>query len=307
MEELENWYKSIASYKKLSLTEAKELKLKMEKTTDPNEKEKLREEMILGTLYKVYEFLKKTFIVDMQAINYDVSDLINATCLTWIEKVVDSDFLIDGEDIRYVFSPNFYSRLLDNLGINISLNARKNCVDKESFVRILEILLMKKKQGLQWDYEELKEEICKKYNYFIDIEEVFDTIYSIFSYMDDTAVDFNKVSIRQLTFLRSLLIDNVVMMKALRNVDVKDSHEDIEKLISDISMKSACDYILKKVNLTKKERQVLSTPLIFGQLSNSELAEILNINCNDVNQTTYRGLIKIRKYTIIKKVKNVLD
>ena len=59
MEELTQWYNQISSFSKLKITAAQDLYRKAINTQDELLRKKYMNELILGTLYVVYEYIKR--------------------------------------------------------------------------------------------------------------------------------------------------------------------------------------------------------------------------------------------------------
>lgn len=93
MNELEMWYEQISKYERLSLSQAQELYKEVISLEDPNEKKKLMNRIILGTLYVVYNYIKNNNLIIFETPSYDIGDIINSYNEIWIKKIYEGELL----------------------------------------------------------------------------------------------------------------------------------------------------------------------------------------------------------------------
>ena len=77
MEVLEQWYSQISSFEKLKITEAQELYKKAINTQNISLKETYINELILGTLYVVPNYIARNNLSTLSSRIYDINDIIN--------------------------------------------------------------------------------------------------------------------------------------------------------------------------------------------------------------------------------------
>lgn len=80
---LDAWYEMIKSVKNLSLEEAKKLTKKMLEETDVVQKKKMKEELFLGTVYILLEYLKKSYFIYMTSREIDLDNIISESFEMW--------------------------------------------------------------------------------------------------------------------------------------------------------------------------------------------------------------------------------
>lgn len=90
---LDNWFASFENYKRLSLKEAQILYVQMEHEQDLMVKKELKDELILGTMYVVYDAIKKLKLFNISSLSFFIEDLIQSGCCLWLEFLFSSKFL----------------------------------------------------------------------------------------------------------------------------------------------------------------------------------------------------------------------
>ena len=114
LEKLNTWFELVKGAKNLTIDEARELNKKIRKL--PANRQELQEELILGTMYVIYDFLKDfSFIEDVNTI-YDIDDFISSFCEVWIENLEQG--LYNQNDLINLFNSRFFDKLNEKLGVS---------------------------------------------------------------------------------------------------------------------------------------------------------------------------------------------
>ena len=77
MKELMEWYSQISNFKRLKISDAKEIYLKAINESDETLKKEYWDRLITGTLYVVYNYVNKQNFELFQSSSYDMNDVIN--------------------------------------------------------------------------------------------------------------------------------------------------------------------------------------------------------------------------------------
>ena len=151
---LEKWKKEIEQYKKLTLNESQELYNKTRSCKNEKIKKQLRNELITGTLYVIYEAINSNELIYMNSSYYDMNDIINAMIEIWIRKI-DSGELLKVDNFSKIFSHDFYNKISENFGIKNDLDYKEYLCDKKLFIELIVDYLRKKEKNENFDYYEL--------------------------------------------------------------------------------------------------------------------------------------------------------
>ena len=99
---LEEWYEPFKKNKQLSLQEAKKLYLKMVQCESEEEKKKIKDTLIFGTMYVLYERLKSSLAIYCSSSVVDMEDIISTSFEIWFK------FLSEGGLIRIKYYSDFF-------------------------------------------------------------------------------------------------------------------------------------------------------------------------------------------------------
>ena len=108
---LETWNESIKDFERLDLAKAKELYKKYLSEENKDTKEKIRETIITGLFYTVYDELIKINADGIIAPTYDMDDVINGT-VEYLIRSVDSGKLLGLKRLSTMYSDKEYLRSL---------------------------------------------------------------------------------------------------------------------------------------------------------------------------------------------------
>lgn len=112
-QKLENWWQRYKKYPKLNINEVKTLYLQYQKTNDY----KILEEMINGTMYLIYNNLKKYYYLNYNTIDFDIEDIIMNSIEIWLK------FLKSGKILRLKLYSEFFRKNFHYELINMTLKS----------------------------------------------------------------------------------------------------------------------------------------------------------------------------------------
>lgn len=99
---LEEWYEPFKKNKQLSLQEAKKLYLKMVQCENEEEKKEIKDTLIFGTMYVLYEQLKSSLAIYCSSSVVDMEDIIATSFEIWFK------FLSEGGLMRIKYYSDFF-------------------------------------------------------------------------------------------------------------------------------------------------------------------------------------------------------
>ena len=148
MEELTQWYKQISSFSKLKITAAQDLYRKAINTQDELLKKTYMDELILGTLYVVYEYIKRNGLELFVSSSYGMNDIISSFNEVWIKKIYNGD-LLNVDKYSLLFTPSYFNEVCANLsGDEIIVNEQFN-ISIDCFAELLTLYILFKNKSLE--------------------------------------------------------------------------------------------------------------------------------------------------------------
>ena len=253
MEELMQWYNQISSLPKLKITVAQELYRKAINTQNEKVKKKYMDELILGTLYVVYEHIKRNGLELLVSSSYDMNDIISSFNSVWIKKLYNGE-LLNVDRYSLLFTSPYFNEVYNNLcGDEILVNEQLG-ISNGCLVELITLYISYRNKGLEKPFREVIEETFftdrwNSWSYYI-YENVIKTIPLLeriynnlnFDKLDDLNIGKTKIA----DYLR--LIINMGLIEPISNElldenDMEDSitanivmnHfvEDIDKILDD--------------------------------------------------------------------------
>ena len=152
---LDAWFAVFKDYKRLTLKEAQELYLKMKMVENEAEKKAIKEELLFGTMYVLYNQLKSSSILYFQTRGMDVEDVIQFSLELWMHFIW-SDKILGISFYSYYFHQTFYNDL------HISLYSEKlSCFDffachNEHIIKLFTKYIALRKEKLPFDFQEFQ-------------------------------------------------------------------------------------------------------------------------------------------------------
>ena len=260
---LEEWEKEISKYEKLNFNDAKQMYIEFI-NCDNQKKERIREELILGTLYVVCNFIKNSGLLYMNSYYYDMSDII-ATCNEiWIKKI-DEGMLLQKETFNKIFDSDFYNQICKSLNITSDIDSKIYLYNIKSFTKLLMHYIKEKEKNEKYDYYELTKYIEDNPTYQ-SFYQIFDFYFnekynvSFFEFIDRIIESFELEE-------ENLNLSNTNLYK-IKNIIINNgmeySREDINKLtIENFENEMDIQYLREELikvleTLTKREEKIIS-------------------------------------------------
>lgn len=120
LDKLKEWKEQISAFPELSIEEARALYIEAINAKDEREKKELMDKVIQGTLYVVFNFIKRNRLNYIKSSSYDLEDLINSCFELWVKEIQSGALLKEkffSHIIDYSFCSNLASMLNEtNLG-----------------------------------------------------------------------------------------------------------------------------------------------------------------------------------------------
>lgn len=115
-ERLDSYFEMFSAAKKLKIKEAKELATKIKICENEKDKNKLYEDLLMGTIHQLYKFIKENdllFLCENGFVEFD--DLISSLTLAWAENLDDRLLAVGRYDT--LFSRDYFECVAEKLGI----------------------------------------------------------------------------------------------------------------------------------------------------------------------------------------------
>lgn len=285
---IDNYFNNLCT-KELSIEEAKEIVLKI-KNASSNEKEKLREMLLCGTVGEVYKFIKNNGLLTLCDTGYfEVEDLISAMVMTWAEGLEEKISSV----ARYstIFNKEFFMVVAERLGIschNEMLGIKDSC-----YFDCL-ATYFKNRNLNDGDNVEMPNGFTSSFSTSLKREDYIKSVgfisnsYSLYK-------DYEHISTKHsgVAGLMGMAFVDIMSKKKVLVIDGQDCIYDEFILRSDVE-----EQILSSGLLTDRQRSALG--LKFGiydrcEYQLEEIAEMLGITYEQARNAVGRGLMNLRK------------
>lgn len=311
---LENWKQQITSYKKLKFKEAQEFYKKAISITDSEEKKKHMEELILGTLYVVCNYIERNNIKVFTSSKYDMNDIINAFNEVWIKRIINGELLnVSGFSI-IIKTSSFFTEVLDKLGVKqisiFELTKMELNEFIDSFIKYIELKKNEKIDTyddfikyasdlpLRWYHICYPDTILNIFTY-----EIFENMYKYLNFDEKEKLNIGETTVRN--YLR-LMIDNSISDPILRDMSTDDSLEEsiLKKIDYDNFIKNVEPYLCD--NQTK-DIIYQRFGFIDGEThSREEIGKVLNTTGEKVRQIEEKTIRTLERSLRIQGYQNLL-
>ncbi len=294
-QELKEWSKVIESYPKISFLEARSLYLKLINSENKDSKRKIRDNLILSTLYIVLNFILDSGLIHLTSSSYDISDIISTCNEIFIDKI-DSGCLLKINSFKDIFDSNFYKELMKKLNI---VKYSLGTIDLNTFIDLLIKYLDLTSKDSNLDYYKLLD-CLKENNYYL--LELFKAI------IKSLKIDDITLSKTKLLKLKYMLISNG--LEYLR-IDIdKISYADFtDTLIDRCYFERIVEILRESSSLDEFQKEIIIKR--FGLVNGNyhtldELANEYNISREKIKQIIIRALRKLRQPEFVKKIKDLI-
>lgn len=255
MEELMQWYNQISSLPKLKITVAQELYRKAINTQDETLKKKYMDELILGTLYVVYEYIKRNGLELLVSSSYDMKDIISSFNSVWIKKLYSGE-LLNVERYSLLFTSPYFNEVFNNLCGDEILVSEQLGVSTECLVELITLYISYRNKVLEKPFKEVIEETFftdrwNSWSYYIykSVIETIPLLERIYNNLNfDKLNDLNVGKTKIADYLR--LIINMGLIEPISN-ELPDNNDMEDSITTDIVMK----HFIKDVDKVLDDRQ----------------------------------------------------
>ena len=302
MEKLEEWHNQIALFPKLKIKEAQVLYQKALDTKNETLKKQYIDELILGTLYVVYEFVKRNELELFRTATYDINDIMSAFNEAWIKKLYRGE-LLKVNRFSLLFTSTYFKEVYYNLGgEEISINDMfgisadlvsellvtyiefKNTSQSADFMDLVKV---KYYQQINWSFE----------NVIRSMIPLFEKIYNILiSYKED----LNLPKTKMLAYLK--LVISLGILEPLTNTIAMTDMED--KILQGIVLKKFREEVVQVFENEERTKQIIQERYGLGDnepLNSKKVGDSHGISLARVNQIEAKALRKLRRNRTIRK------
>ena len=133
LEVLNEWNESLNSYKKLTFEDAKQMYIS---ANNSNNKIEIINEIIMGTLYVVANFIAKNGFIYLNSPSYDMNDVISVCNEIWI-KMINAGKILNVCSFNDMFDGDFFNKLNDNLGVEKIVIPDNTVLNADIFIDLL--------------------------------------------------------------------------------------------------------------------------------------------------------------------------
>ena len=282
MDKLIYFKKQISKYKKLSIAEAKELLILANNTADPILKEKYINEVILGTLYIVYNFiLSNDYLINSK--EYDMDDIISVFCEVWI-RYIKKGKLLDANNFSSILLTTFLAEVSNLIAPEEIYYLETFGISKEQMVDLFKKYIVLKNRCVDVKLNDLTcDTSINKY-----IITIFDNIYKKFDFSSDKEISRNKIY-----GLFQMFISSGLKEKLNRNLVDETSFE--EEMIND---KFYSDFnIAVKETLSDYHMGIINKRFGFDGEAKTleEVASTYGVTKENIRQIEAKALKKLRR------------
>lgn len=279
MDKLIYFKKQISKYKKLSIAEAKELLILADNTADLKLKEKYTNEVILGTLYKVCNFIESIdFLIDNK--EYDMDDIILTFCEVCIKHIKNGE-LLNVDSFSSVLLTPFLTEV-SNLILNEKIDYLEMFhTSKDKLINLFKDYIILKNNGNSELNDLINNSHINKY-----IITIFDNIYEKFDFSDEE-ISRNKIY----SFFQILISSG---LKERLNKNFVDEHIYEEEIINN---KFYSDFnIAVKETLSDYHMDIINKRFGFDVKAKTleEVASIYGVTKENIRQIEAKALKKLR-------------
>lgn len=307
MEELMQWYNQISCLPKLKFSTAQELYKKAVSTQDEILKKKYMDELISGTLYVVYDYVKRNNLELLVASSYDMDDIISSFNEAWIREIYNGQ-LLKVTAYSLLFNCTYFNEVYKNLGGDeIEVNELLG-VSRDSFSKLATLYISYRNKGIDKPFREIIEEAVSEnknnsqldydYDSAIKLIPLLETIYNRLSSNNEDDINFGKSKI--FNYLRLIISIGLIEPKSNTIQNITDVEEFVT---TNIVMKQFLEAVDRKL-ANDRERLVIHKRygLDDGKpQSQKTIGKYYGITGNRVAQIEAKALRKLRGTDYVNK------
>lgn len=301
---LEEWQEQLKDLPKIKLQDAQRLYQKFLEEENKDEKAKIREELIISTLYIVSYFLEKNTHYFVNSGSFDMNDIISVCNEEWI-KYIDEGVLLNISSYSQIFDMQYFTRIIFSLIGDHKDISDITILNSSNFAKILNgfILLKRKQEKITYlnflkyfNLEDSQHEIFAQYTYQIL------TVLADFYLKIDQPITQTKIH-----YLKYLLIHYAL---EVLKINLIASYYDMESLvINKMCNEEFIKIILEDPTLTEREKEIIV--LRFGLLNNDkwsycELAKKFGVTKERIRQVEAKVLRKLCFPSRSRKIKKII-
>lgn len=282
MYKLNRFKEQISKYKKLSMNEAKELLVLANNTADPILKEKYINEVILGTLYIVYNFiLSNDYLINSK--EYDMDDIISVFCEVWI-RYIKKGKLLDANNFSLILLNTFLTETSNLIAPEEICYLEMFGISKEKMLDLFKKYIVLKNNNVDVKLNDLTcDTSINKY-----IITIFDNIYKKFYFSSDKEISRNKIY-----GLFKILISSGLKEKLNKNLVDETSYE--EEIINNEFNRQFRVAVLKET-LPDNQKDIIYKRFGFDGEAKTleEVASTYGVTKENIRQIEAKALKKLR-------------
>ena len=294
-EKFDNWKDSIKEYKKLNIKEAQELCIKMNNTSDLDEKKEYKSRIVTGLLHYISKFILDYDLIYLNNKAFDIEDIINS-CIEALIKKINSNELLKISSINQIYNGDFINTLYEGLGINTE-NQITNITNFEEYFADF---IIEKRKNPELTYGEFYKHVLNSplyehmayYRYFNKyIENRYRLFNSILNSFDEIDIPKTKLKV-----IKNILI-NVGFENLMKNPEDVSIENQEDLMIGRHVYKDIEDFILKGDRLNDREKYVLTRRIELDGHDFELLEDIgksINVSRDRIRQIEAKALRKIR-------------
>lgn len=306
MEELKQWYDQISSFERLKIVDAQELYRKAINTPDEKQKKLYMDRLVLGTLYVVYEYIKRSNLELLTSTSYDMNDIISAFNEVWIKKIYSGD-LLKVNKYSLIFTSTFLNTVCNILcGDEIVVNEQFG-ISADLFVELFTLYVELKNSAPNINFQNVIKEkyydINKwsffTYDYAIHLIPLLEAAYNnIRTDKEDIRLGKTKIS----NYIRLIINLGLVETFPTETSDNSNIEDNIIKEIMLEKFIEEVDQVLTNERMKKiiHERFGLDNN---GPMHIDDVCHIHGITRTGLRQVENKALRKLRRSRNIQKYK----
>ena len=311
LEVLNEWNESLNSYKKLTFEEAKQMYIS---ANNSNNKIEIINEIIMGTLYVVANFMAKNGFIYLNSPSYDMNDVISVCNEIWI-KMINAGKILNVISFNDMFDGDFFNNLNDNLGIEKIVIPDNTVLNADIFIDLLMYYIKLKEtntfitDSMIIEYMENNnryDSILIKLYFFgnnLDFINLFEAIIKSFE-LDNNDLNITKTKLDKIKYI---LISNGLeyLRYDINKIYVTDT---TELYIDDYCKKQVLEIVLNSdIGDTRKEILIQRYGLLDGRRRTlEEVARYFGVTRACIREKEAKALRLLRHPSRSKKLKALM-